>query len=231
MKLVFSCEHGGNEIPEYYKHLFKNADEALNSHRGIDFGTLDLFNYCTSLSDYSISNKISRLLIELNRSLHHPKLFSEYTAALNEAEKSKLIDEIYNPYRDKLEAEISKIIAEGEEVAHISFHSFTPVLDGKIRNADIGLLFDPSRASEKMICKKLKELLKTEIPAFKLRFNYPYLGKADGLTTYLRKKFPENYLGIEIEVNQKHSLFNRFDEDLKKTLFQVLLETKKSHNI
>ncbi|HSM63334.1 MAG TPA: N-formylglutamate amidohydrolase [Gillisia sp.] len=227
MKLVFSCEHGGNEIPEYYKHLFKNADEALNSHRGIDFGTLDLFNYCSSLSAYSISNKISRLLIELNRSLHHPKLFSEYTAALNDAEKSKLIDLIYNPYRDKLEAEISKIIAEGEEVAHISFHSFTPVLDGKIRNADIGLLFDPSRASEKMICKKLKELLKTEIPAFIIRFNYPYLGKADGLTTYLRKKFPENYSGIEIEINQKLSNKNVFETDLKNAIYNSIKELKK----
>jgi predicted N-formylglutamate amidohydrolase len=178
MKLVFSCEHGGNEIPDYYKHLFKNAGEALNSHKGIDFGALDLFNYCSGLSDYSISNKISRLLIEINRSKHHPKLFSEVTASLNETEKTKLIDEIYNPYRDKVEAVVSKMINAGEKVVHISFHSFTPVLNDEIRNADLGLLYDPSRNSEKMICKELKQFLRTEIPSFNIRFNYPYLGKA-----------------------------------------------------
>ena len=226
MKLVFSCEHGGNEIPDYYKHLFKNAGEALNSHKGIDFGALDLFNYCSGLSDYSISNKISRLLIEINRSKHHPKLFSEYTASLNETEKTKLIDEIYNPYRDKVEAVVSKMINAGEKVVHISFHSFTPVLNDEIRNADLGLLYDPSRNSEKMICKELKQFLRTEIPSFNIRFNYPYLGKADGFTSYLRKKFPENYSGIEIEVNQKFSKKNVFESVLKTAIYNSIKELK-----
>jgi len=35
--------------------------------------------------------------------------------------------------------------------------------------------------------------------------NRPYLGTSDGHTTSLRKEFrDESYLGIEIEVNQKH---------------------------
>jgi predicted N-formylglutamate amidohydrolase len=226
MKLVFSCEHGGNEIPDYYKHLFKNAGKSLNSHKGIDFGALDLFNYCSGLSDYSISNKISRLLIEINRSKHHPKLFSEYTDSLNETEKTKLIDEIYNPYRDKVEAVISKMINVGEKVVHISFHSFTPVLNDEIRNADLGLLYDPSRNPEKKICKELKEFLRTEIPSFNIRFNYPYLGKADGFTSYLRKKFPENYSGIEIEINQKFSKKNVFESGLKTAIYNSIKEHK-----
>lgn len=228
MKLVFSCEHGGNEIPNDYKHLFINAKEVLNSHKGMDLGALDLFKYCSGLSDYSISNKISRLVIELNRSQHHPKLFSEYTVSLNETEKSKLIDEIYNPYRDQLEAVISKMIMEGEEVVHISFHSFTPVLDGKTRNADIGLLFDPSRTSEKRICKQLQNSLKAKLPIFKIRFNYPYLGKADGLTTYFRKKFPENYSGIEIEINQKLSNKNVFETYLKNAIYNSIKDLKRT---
>ncbi|MEO8932838.1 MAG: N-formylglutamate amidohydrolase, partial [Xanthomarina sp.] len=54
------------------------------------------------------------------------------------------------------------------------------------------------------------------------RFNYPYLGKADGFTSYLRKQFPKNYLGIEIEVNQKFSKNNVIDSQLKQNLYGLL---------
>jgi hypothetical protein len=38
----------------------------------------------------------------------------------------------------------------------------------------------------------------------RVRRNYPYAGKADGLTAYLRRLFPgAAYLGVELEVNQQ----------------------------
>jgi hypothetical protein len=38
----------------------------------------------------------------------------------------------------------------------------------------------------------------------RVRRNYPYLGTADGLVSFLRKEFSsELYIGIEIELNQK----------------------------
>jgi hypothetical protein len=41
----------------------------------------------------------------------------------------------------------------------------------------------------------------------RVRRNYPYLGKADGFTTYLRRHFPvDRYAGVEFEVNPKHPL-------------------------
>jgi predicted N-formylglutamate amidohydrolase len=226
VKLVLSCEHGGNEIPESYKSLFKDAKAALNSHRGLDYGALDLFKYCAALGDYSKFSTISRLLIELNRSKHHPKLFSEFTKILSELEKSKLIEQIYDPYRKEIELEISNLLETGEKLLHLSVHSFTPSLSGQVRNADIGLLYDPSRNSEKAIAKELKQLIKTEIPNFKIRYNYPYLGTADGFTSYLRKKFPENYSGIEIEINQKHAINNKFGESLKIVLFNAIDKLK-----
>ena len=61
-----------------------------------------------------------------------------------------------------------------------------------------------------------------ELPKFKVRFNSPYLGKADGFTTYLRKKFPDKYSGIELEVNQKFSKNNAFKSDLKTALYNSL---------
>ncbi len=226
MKLIFSCEHGGNEIPEKYKSLIENAKAALNSHRGLDYGTLDLFKFCSDLSNYSKSNKVSRLLIELNRSKHHPKLFSEFSKPLSQAEKSELINDIYDPYRKEIEMVILNLINKGEKVLHLSFHSFTPMLDGKERNADIGLLFDPSKDSEKVISKNFRKLITTELPNLKIRYNYPYLGKADGFTTYLRNRFPDNYSGIELEINQKHSKENIFKDDLKKGIYNAIRTLK-----
>jgi len=227
LKLVFTCEHGGNTIPEKYQGLFVNANDALNSHRGIDYGSLDLFEFCKSLSDFSISNTVSRLLIELNRSKHHSKLFSEFTASLTTEIKSKVIREFYDPYRDKVQEEILKQIRKGEEVVHISFHSFTPILNGEIRNTDIGILYDPSRNSEKLVSKQLKQNLIAELPDFRIRYNYPYLGTADGFTTYLRKKFPEKYTGIELEINQKFIEEEKvFPLKLKSAIFNSLYKLK-----
>ena len=38
-----------------------------------------------------------------------------------------------------------------------------------------------------------------------MRRNYPYQGRGDGLTRYLRARFDDAaYCGIELEINQKH---------------------------
>ena len=219
---LLTCEHGGNLLPPEYELLFGTAEKALETHRGYDLGALDLFFFLKPLADHSCFSETSRLLVELNRSLHHPKLFSEYTEILSGLEKRKILDSYYFPYREKVEKEIEKALQEGEKVLHLSVHSFTPKLNGVERNADIGLLYDPSRKAEKAFCIRLKEALMAEDPELSVRFNYPYLGQADGFPTYLRKLFPDNYSGIELEVNQKLSSDNRMEEGLKQLLFDAI---------
>lgn len=227
MKILLTCEHGGNEIPLEYQKYFKNAGNVLNSHRGYDPGALNLFCFLKDLADVGHYSTTSRLLIELNRSLHHPKLFSEFTKNISSEEKNSLVDLFYLPYRNSVEAWISEILEKGEKVIHVSVHSFSPEVDGIVRNADVGLLFDPSKTEEKKFCKILKKQLLLARPQFKVRFNYPYLGKADGFTTYLRKKFPHNYAGIELEINQNFSDKNQMDVALKDGIFLALKNSLK----
>ncbi len=66
-------------------------------------------------------------------------------AACRRPRRERLLVLHYQPYRDRVEALVAKAIAAGRRVVHISSHSFTPVLDGRVRNADIGLLYDPAR--------------------------------------------------------------------------------------
>jgi len=222
MKLVLTCEHGGNKIPVKFLLLFAEAQEALNSHRGLDLGALDLFHHLSNLACFSQSNTISRLLIEINRSKGHPKLFSKFTKDLSHKEKIELIETFYFPYRTEVEKKISELIAKGEEVLHFSVHSFTPVWKGESRNADIGLLYDPSKPREKSFCKNLKQQLLLQSPSLKIRYNYPYLGIADGFTTHLRTQFPKKYSGIELEVNQKFTSQNKMEPELKTSIYNAL---------
>lgn len=91
----------------------------------------------------------------------------------------------------------------GRRVIHISSHSFTPELNGRARTADIGLLYDPARPQEALMCGRWKKALGNAATHFRIRRNYPYAGKDDGFMPYLRNKYqPSAYVGIELEINQ-----------------------------
>ncbi|WP_282032147.1 N-formylglutamate amidohydrolase [Winogradskyella eximia] len=221
MKLVLTCEHGGNDIPDNYNKQFNNK-AVLKTHRAYDLGTLDVFQYLKPLSDASFYNTTSRLLVELNRSLHHKNLFSEFTKNVSKDEKTKILKQYYLPYRIAVENNIKSYTENGETVLHLSIHSFTPIFNGEERHCDIGLLYDSTKKQEQQYCKQLKTDLLKQDSNLNVRFNYPYLGKADGFTTYLRKQFPNNYLGVEIELNQKFAKQNSMDSKLKQTVYNAL---------
>jgi predicted N-formylglutamate amidohydrolase len=221
VKLVLTCEHGGYEIPSVYKEYFKDKN-VLKTHRGYDLGALDLFHFLEPLSDASFSSTTSRLFIELNRSLHHKQLFSEFTKGLSKKDKTEIIKDYYQPYRSAVENKIKSFIENQNSVLHLSIHSFTPQLNNKTRNCDIGLLYDSSRKTEQHYCKALKaELLKLD-SNLNVRFNYPYLGKSDGFTSYLRTQFPIHYLGIEIEINQKFASEDIMTFDIKQMIYNAI---------
>jgi predicted N-formylglutamate amidohydrolase len=77
------------------------------------------------------------------------------------------------------------------------------VLDGVVRHADVGLLYDPCREGERELCARWKAALGALAPRLRVRLNYPYAGKGDGVTRMMRKRYaPRTYIGVELEVNQ-----------------------------
>ena len=228
MNLILTCEHAGNEIPQDFISLFPGAEEVLESHRGYDPGAFDLFKVLNNLAELSHFQMVSRLLVEMNRSLDHPQLFSEFSRGLDSAVKKEILEIYYFPYRNSVEKEISERIGKGEEVLHFSVHTFTPNLNGEKREADIGLLFDPTCTSEEEFCSAFKNELFERNSGLQIKFNYPYRGIDDGFTTYLRQKFTKDYCGIELEVNQRFVSENKMNKGLKNNIFEALSTISKS---
>ena len=225
-RVLVTCEHGGNRIPPRWAALFRVQRKLLESHRSWDAGALTLARRISKALDAPlVANTASRLLVDLNRSEHHRALFSAITRGLPDAERERIFDEVYRPYRNRVEQFVDGAIARGR-IVHLSAHSFVPVLNGVTRRADVALLYDPSRRPEKAFCDAWVAALKRALPAFRVRRNSPYRGSADGLTTALRRRHAANdYIGVEIEVNQRlldSDAFDRVTEALLGTLVSTL---------
>lgn len=203
-RILITCEHGGHRIPKPYQALFKGHAAHLETHRSYDPGALETARTMADrLSAPLYAADTSRLLVDLNRSIGHPALFSSLTQTLPAAQKEALLAEHYFSHRNPIEQKIGALIAAGRTVLHIACHSFTPVLNGRVRTMDVGLLYDPHREPERLLCRRWRQRIMTQHPDVGVRCNAPYKGVSDGLATHLRKRFAEGYLGIELELNQR----------------------------
>ncbi|MBA4697152.1 MAG: N-formylglutamate amidohydrolase [Legionella sp.] len=204
--LLLTCEHAVNYIPALYKSDFEAYSDLLETHRGIDIGAQAIARHLQRFFQCElVEATVSRLLIDCNRSLTHPHCFSEITEPWPHAKKHQLITHYHLPFRENVIHRIQEYIQDGYQIWHLSIHSFTPILKNQIRQADIGFLYDPQRSREKNLAYYWQENLKKAEKTLRIRMNYPYLGKSNGFTTTLRKRFsPTDYLGLEVETNQEH---------------------------
>jgi predicted N-formylglutamate amidohydrolase len=172
----------------------------------MDFGARDVaLAFGARLGVTPAIGRVTRLVVDLNRSPHHRNVFSEYTRGLSRDDKRAALDAHYWPYRKNVERRVERAARSGALVLHVSAHSFTPELKGEVRNCDLGLLYDPRSSTERRFIEAWHAALNVHAPALRVRRNYPYLGVSDSLVTHLRRVHGERaYAGVELEVNQKH---------------------------
>lgn len=203
-KLLITCEHASPYVPHRYKSAFAGvrATQALKTHRGYDIGAREL---ARELAKYAtlghIEGEMTRLLIDLNRTRKHPALFSIYSKRLPDEARRELLA-VHTRHTEQVEGALRET-APNQRAYHLGVHSFTPVLDGKVRTTDIGLLYDPKRRAESEWVLLLARALRARSD-FRIHLNRPYRGVSDGLTTHLRRKFSDKrYAGVELELNQR----------------------------
>jgi predicted N-formylglutamate amidohydrolase len=205
---LLTCEHGGNLIPADLAERFRGRERLLHSHRGWDPGALELAGHlAVSLRAPLRFALVSRLVVDLNRSLDNPTLLSKITEQLDGPSRAQVLRRHYHPYRREVDGAVERMLRPASaRCLHVSVHTFTPVLRARRRDVDIGLLFDPARKFEAAVAGAWERQLKAALPRLRIRRNRPYRGTDDGLTTHLRTRFPAaRYAGLELEVSQRFS--------------------------
>jgi predicted N-formylglutamate amidohydrolase len=218
-------------VPREHARLFAGARDVLESHQGWDPGALRLAQLMARrlgprLARPLLATRWSRLLVESNRSLTNPRLWSRFTKDLSREERERIVDRYWRPHREEVEAAIDSALARRGDVVHVAVHGFTPILDGEVRNADVGLLFDSARRREVELARRWGALLVARAPRLRVRHDYPHRGSADGLATWLRRRHPQaRYRGCELEVNQAvatSAAWRRTGEALAASLAEAL---------
>lgn len=222
--LLLTCEHGGNAVPQAYRELLRGQARLLDTHRGFDIGARQAARYLERrLGAPLVCATVTRLVVDLNRSEGNPALFSEFTRGLPAEARGEILSRYYRPYRDLVAGWIAARVRRGDTVLHLAVHSFTPVLHGERRRADVAFLYDPARSREAALCRAWQDSLAACRSAWQVRRNYPYRGTSDGQIPALRNRFPATrYVGVEIEINQARLLDARSRPALLRDLAATL---------
>lgn len=208
--VLISCEHASNRVPAEL-HGLGLSKRHLADHIAWDRGAAIMAKAIAArLGAPCHLGRWSRLVIDLNRSPEHPKLVAPVSfgivipgnQAVGNDEIERRLRRWWKPYRDRATSDVSRLIARHGRCLQLSIHSFTPVVDGVTRRADIGLLYDPAHAGERTFAKQLRAALAPS--GLGIYMNEPYRGTSDGFTTSLRARHPHSrYAALEIETNQR----------------------------
>jgi predicted N-formylglutamate amidohydrolase len=133
---IITSEHGGNRIPAPSRQMFPGHGALRDSHHGYDPGApvmaKELASACRAPL---VASTVSRLLIDLNRSICRPQLFSAVTRCAPTESRAQIAEQQYRPYRDQVERLTRQTVSRGHRLVHISSHSITAELTGNVRVA------------------------------------------------------------------------------------------------
>lgn len=208
--VLISCEHASNRVPEELRNLGL-AKRHLDDHIAWDRGAALIARAVAArLGAPCHLGRWSRLVVDLNRSPEHPKLVAPVSFGViipgnqdvDAVEMARRVRRWWKPYRDRATADVSRLIARHGRCLHLSIHSFTPVVAGVRRRADIGILYDPAHAAARAFAKRLRSALAPS--GLGIYMNEPYRGTSDGFTTSLHARLPHScYAALELETNQR----------------------------
>ena len=206
-KIILTCEHGGSYVPRSLKVDFSNKQ--LSSHRSYDYGAADICEFFKNQKKYDVHiNKMSRWLIDMNRQLSAFEKNKKLAQLSSLSEKDfELIKSAYTKYRQSIWTSVKKCIDQKQDFYVFSVHSFTPVMNGKARKTDIGLLYRTTNPKEVLAAKGLRKNIENSelLGAFKTHFNLPYRGHTDCLLNDLLNEFGNSRYfkgGCFLEFNQ-----------------------------
>ena len=203
---LITCEHGGNRIPAPYRRLFRGQRALLDSHRGYDPGALVMAR--------ALAVVVRRAAGGLDHQppAGRPQPLDRSPATLLDGDPRGAGGRARADRRAALPARtacgskrlVAQAVARGGASSTFRRTASPPELDGNVRRADVGLLYDPGRRGEVELCARWK----TSLAGPALRS----CGCAATTRTRARRRADlapapplrsAAYVGIELEINQR----------------------------
>jgi len=186
--LVLLCDHARRDLPQEYGDLGLPPEE-FERHIAYDIGAEQVTRKLAAMIGApAVMANFSRLLIDPNRGEDDPTLIRQlYDGSvipgnypMSGEERERRLDTFYRPYHDAVGAMIASVHREtGTAPFILSVHSFTPVMQGRVRPWHAGVLWDMDhRAAWPLI-----EMLAEDI-GLVVGDNEPYDGALRGDTMY-----------------------------------------------
>lgn len=146
---VLIADHAGQRVPTALANLGLPQAE-LDRHIGWDIGIAGVTVALARLLDaWAITQTYSRLVIDCNRPPGAPGRFaavSDHTVVpgnqlLDTDAQAARVQAIFDPYHQRIRAELDARAAAGTATILIAMHSFTPVMQGAARPWHAGVLY------------------------------------------------------------------------------------------
>lgn len=209
LPILLVCDHASRRIPSSLGNM--GLDPVVrHCHLAWDIGAGPLTEaLAASLGATAVLCQYSRLVIDCNRQLMDPGAFLEFgdgvvvpgNRNLQSSDKNARAEEIYWPYHRAIESQIARFSLNEISPAFIAVHSFTPVMNGKSRPWEIGVLWDTDRVTAEIFIHDFREA------GFRVGDNEPYSGKApqDFTIDHHAQTKDLKHVGIEIRQDLIHN--------------------------
>lgn len=155
-EIFLTCDHAGRRLPRSLGNLGLDATD-LERHIAWDIGAAAVAERLSDMLGAAlVLQRYSRLVIDCNRPPTVPSsivTISEGTEVpgnqgLDPHHVHARVREVFDPYHDRIDAELELRRRAGRRTVLVSVHSFTPVFHGEQRPWHLGLLYnrDPEYA-------------------------------------------------------------------------------------
>jgi len=226
-KLIITCEHAHNVLPDEYSWTENDKRHFVDDHWGYDLGAYEMANALASeLKCVFVHSLYSRLLIDPNRHIVSDTLFRrngdghevDLNKDLTYEEEQNRIKKYFIPYYEALREISNKV----DFTYVISVHSFTPLYQGETRSMEIGVLYGHDSTK---FALKVNDGMNEK--GYKSEANKPY----DGITTMgtvkalIFAKFPTERQGITFEFRNDILSDKKRCPHLKDKTLEVLRST------